>query len=260
MSSCNILDHLFSQAWVGFLSSSHLNIWSTTKATVSSAWNSILSAVSNQSWLCQIWVDFYLQVGWLVSSVGEDVSEQLNANVGAADVLDEPSINEFFHSLPGILVWDWVLNHDWLWNGWVVGHAWWVSHVEWNKFQWHWEVNDVQVEVFQSKIFQSLSACSFYVLWSMVCIPKLWGDEKILSLDNTLIDSSLNSLTTFLLISVGSSLVNKSVSSFDSFVTGIWKLVFCSLPCTISNSWHLLARWESDGFLRWSGGFHIFLK
>ena len=70
------------------------------------------------------------------------------------------------------------------------------------------------------------------MLFSMVSVPKLARDPKLLSFYEAFGYCLGDSIATFLLVSVIASLVNESVSSLDRLISRFGTFILWNLPAT----------------------------
>jgi hypothetical protein len=103
-------------------------------------------------------------------------------------------------------------------------------------------MDQVKIKVLNSQILESPHASSLDMLFSVIGIPKFAGNPKIFSFDNTFIDGLLDSITSFLFVSIVTGLINASVSGLgDGIVGAFGSLLFWNLPAAESDRWHFLA-------------------
>lgn len=69
--------------------------------------------------------------------------------------------------------------------------------------------------------------------------PELGDNEELLTLHETVLDGTCNSLTRFLLIAVITSTVEQSIASLDRIVDLVGTGVVVNLPQAKSDCWHL---------------------
>jgi len=107
---------------------------------------------------------------------------------------------------------------------------WWVSSFEGDELQRNWEMDQVKVQVFNTKVFEGLLTSHLDMFLSMECVPQLAGDPEILSGYQAFINGFLDSLTALFLIAVVTCLVNAPVSRFDGTVDGVSHLFLWDFP------------------------------
>ncbi len=167
---------------------------------------------------------------WLDGRVVEYFSELGSADVGAADASDQALLDELLQGEPCLVIGGlFLLDHAWLVG---VVPAGWVPDLEWHELDVHWEVNQIQVEVVQLQVSQSLLQSWLHVLLLVVGIPKLRSHEQVLSLDKAVVEGSLDTLTDFLLIAVVTGSVQASVTDLNGVVDDLGDDVSGDLPET----------------------------
>lgn len=72
-----------------------------------------------------------------------------------------------------------------------------------------------KVDVVQTHVVERSLERWHDVLSSVIGVPELGGDEEVLSLDETLTDSLLDSLANLLLVTIVTGSVKESVTSLD---------------------------------------------
>jgi len=85
------------------------------------------------------------------------------------------------------------------------------------------------------------------ILFTVVVIPELCSDEDILSIDQALINSLSDTLTSLTFVLVVVSSVKEPVADFDRFVNIICSRLFRDLPEAETNKGHFIARSKLDG-------------
>jgi hypothetical protein len=84
----------------------------------------------------------------------------------------------------------------------VIGPAWWVADRRIDILQADWEVDVVEVEVFESPVCKLLSADWLNVLLLVEGVPELADNEKLFALDDTVCNCAGDTLAGFNLVSV----------------------------------------------------------
>lgn len=83
-------------------------------------------------------------------------------------------------------------------------------------------MNEVQVQVVQAQLPQTLVQCLLDT--SVECAPQLGGDKQILPLDDTGVNSLLDTLPDLLFVLVATGAINMTVSSLDGMEDGPFDL------------------------------------
>jgi hypothetical protein len=117
----------------------------------------------------------------------------------------------------------------------MVSPLWWVVMLEWNVLERNWEMNQVEIDIVETEVIKCSLACWFNELLSVLGIPEVAGDKEILSLDDALINGSLDALTAFFLVTIYSCLINQSVAQLDGVVNAISAFCLIDLPASKTN-------------------------
>lgn len=110
-------------------------------------------------------------------------------------------------------------------------------------------MDEVEVEVLEPPVGQTLAARGLDVLSSVVRVPKLGDDEQVLAFDKALGDGTRDAGTTLLLVGVVGRAVQKAVARLDGVVHLVGRDVGRHLPQAEAGEGHRVARLESDGGL-----------
>ena len=106
----------------------------------------------------------------------------------------------------------------------------WVALLDWDVLDCAGEVNQEEINVIETKVSQRLLAGLSNVLRAVESIPKFSSDEEVFSLHNTLINSSLDTLTSFDFVKIDGSGIDAPVASLDGLVDAISGLRPWDLP------------------------------
>lgn len=118
-------------------------------------------------------------------------------------------------------------------------------------------MDQIQIQVAALQVIQGSLEADWHVFFSVAIVPQLASDEKLFSLDDSIIECSLDAITNLFLVSVVDGLIDTSVSSFNGSVYSVSGLVIIDLPATESNGWHSassIGKWDVLQIL----GFHLF--
>lgn len=236
-SGSNILDNGIVIGSLFLFSITEADVSWGAQAAVTGDSDSVREAVFDKSWLSIQWMELDLEDRWFDLGVGEDISDQRGTHVTDADGLNETLVVELLHGSPRLVNWHWIFKHGTV-ALWMIGPLWWVMVLEWNVLERNWEMNQVEVDVVEAEVLEGPLASWLDVLLSMLGVPELGGDEEILTLDDTLIDGSLDALTGFLFVAIYGSLINESVAQLDGIVNAIGAFVVIDLPASEANCWH----------------------
>ena len=205
-------------------------------------------------------MNFDLINGWFDSAVGKDVTQHADWEVRNTDIFDFASIVEGFHCLPGLMNWYGIFIHTFAPVVDILWPCWWVNLVKWDIFQRDWEMDEVEVEVTTLQVSQGSLEADWNMLLSVASVPQLGSDEEFLSLNNSIIERLLDSITNFLFVTVMDSLIKASVSILNGSVYNISALFVWDLPASQTNEWHGASTVCKRDFL-WnvSSCFHLYL-
>jgi hypothetical protein len=130
-----------------------------------------------------------------------------------------------------------------------------IANIKGDKLETDWEVDEVEIKIVQTKVFQTLLTCSCHMLRSMEGVPQLGGDKQVFPLTNPSIYCSLDALTNLenlsssqrmyfitifphlFLISIVTSTINMFVAKSDHLLYQVSCSIFLNLPASKSNSW-----------------------
>ena len=156
------------------------------------------------------------------------------ANIAEANITDESFSHEGLHSLPCLLVGDTsVENHprfSSIHARIVVDPFRRISRLDWDERLRNREMNQVQVKVINSKISHRLLTGKFDMFWTMEGVPELRHYKKIFPRADVFFDSSFDTLSCLLLISVVTCGIEQPVSILDSVVYNIGARLLWHLP------------------------------
>jgi len=97
------------------------------------------------------------------------------------------------------------------------------------------EVDEVEIEVFQSPVLELELASGLDVFLGMESIPELGSNPDVFTLDEASINGLLNAITSLLLVAVVSSTVQETVAGLDGVKDGVGALRLGNLPETKAN-------------------------
>lgn len=124
-----------------------------------------------------------------------------------------------------------------------------------------WERNPY-IEVVELQLGQGVIKSSLDILWGVLVIPQLGGDEDVLSLQaGNISECALDALADFLLVAVDLGQVKVTVADLESLIDTVADLAGSGLPGAVPNTGDGMARVESDGLAEghfagfWGGDF-----
>ena len=208
--------------------------------------HSFLLGHAEESLLAEEGVHLDLERVRLFCGVGHDLADHARAHIADANVPDEARSLETLHGFVGLLV-----SHTFVYDhlrgitdkGWVsVLPLRRILGLNWNELNGEGEVNEVQVQVLNSEVSQTLTASELDMLGAMERIPKLGDNEEVFSCANTLLNGPCNALTNLDFITVVTGAIEKSVAFLDGCVDDIGADSLVQLPKTKSKLGHLDAR------------------
>lgn len=153
----------------------------------------------DQRLLSKVWVVLDLEGGGQNTSVAEKVEDQSSVVVADTNALGKALVNELLHGLPcvgksslagGDVLATLVLPAGRVADGGV------------DVLQGNWEVDNEEVKVVDAPVLELLVADRLDALLVVEGVPELGDDEKLLTLDKTVLDGAGNTLTALLLIAV----------------------------------------------------------
>lgn len=110
-----------------------------------------------------------------------------------------------------------------------------------------WERNPY-IEVVELQLGQGVIKSSLDILWGVLVIPQLGGDEDVLSLQaGNISECALDALADFLLVAVDLGQVKVTVADLESLIDTVADLAGSGLPGAVPNTGDGMARVESDG-------------
>jgi hypothetical protein len=152
-------------------------------------------------------MDLDLKDGWLYLGIRPNISDQSGSHIADTNSLDHTLFLKSLHGSPCLVHW-YQINENFAISFWMVIPEYWVFLILWNVLERYWEMNQIEVDIFETKVIKAPLAGWFNVLFSMICIPELSGDKEIFPLDDALINGPLDTLTTLLLVTVYGCLIN----------------------------------------------------
>lgn len=169
-----------------------------TEGGVGSDGDALLLGVVDQGLLGEVRVVLDLESGGADASVAEEVHQQLRAEVAHTDAAGELLLDEGLHGGPGLL------------NGGVgqldlvlgVGPAGRVADLGSHILEGDGEVDNVQVEVVNAQVLELLAGNGLDLLLVVEAVPQLGDEEKVLTLDETVLDGASDTLADLNLVAV----------------------------------------------------------
>ena len=70
-----------------------------------------------------------------------------------------------------------------------------IANIKVDKLETDWKMDEVEINIVQSKVLQTLLTCSCHMLRSMEGVPQLGGDKQVFPLTNPTIYCSLDAIT-----------------------------------------------------------------
>lgn len=95
-----------------------------------------------------------------------------------------------------------------------------------------WPMHQIKVQIWNTHVCQRLVKGRLYILWRMLAVPELAGNEDVFPWDSRLSDSLAN----FSLILVDGCAVKVAISLFQCNFDSTLDLMWRRLPCTETNS------------------------
>lgn len=141
-----------------------------------------------------------LENSWNDLCATDDLEDQGSAKVGDTNALCESLLDQCLHSCPGSG--DWSL--DWL-NISVLATvcpSWWVTDLWVNISESDWEMDVVEIEVVNAKVCKLLAGNWLDAVVLGEGTPKLGDNEEVLTLYESVLDSSGETLSGLLLVTV----------------------------------------------------------
>mmetsp|Transcript_50334 Transcript_50334/g.81606 ORF Transcript_50334/g.81606 Transcript_50334/m.81606 type:complete len:244 (-) Transcript_50334:14-745(-) len=179
---------------------------------------------------------------WRYSRNRAQVLEQLHVEVADADVSHKSGLHELFHPSPSVVDADTLIHlHLWLWRRRIMNPFWRVTRFERHKLERDRKVDQIQVQVLQSKVREVfLTGCSD-VFPSVVRVPELGSDPKVCPGAHTSLDGSLDTLSNLFLVAVIASAVDVAVACPNGILDDLRRLAPFNLPCAQPDHWHEVA-------------------
>ena len=123
-----------------------------------------------------------MEDGRLDSGVSKDVPQSLAVPVAPPDVPDQPFVHEALHGRPGVSHRYRLELHPLLLRAGVVYPLGRVADIEGDELEADGEVYEVEVEIVEAEVLETLPACGLHMLRVVVSVPQLRGHEQILPL------------------------------------------------------------------------------
>lgn len=187
-----------------------------------------LLAESNEFLLGEVGVELDLVDGGLDASVAEDVNQERALEVGNTDVLSKTRLADLLHGFPGLTDGD-LGRVDLAVETPPLRR---VLGLNGNILEGDGEVDEVEVEVINAPELELVPDELVCALLLVVGVPELRSDENFLALDDSVLDSTSETLTSLLLVSVVTSTVEETVAGLQGVVDGICALGAGNLPET----------------------------
>ena len=93
-------------------------------------------------------------------------------------------------------------------------------------------MNEVQVNIVDSKISHRLLAGRLDMLWAMESVPKFRNNEKVLSFADAFVEGSFDSLACLFFVAIVCGRVEHSIASFDGAIDNVSAYVTWHFPET----------------------------
>lgn len=141
---------------------------------------------------------FDLEGGWGDLGVAEEIHEELAVEIADADGFGHAFAHKLLHGRPCLLDGSVAGNNILT----IVGEAGWVSLGGIDIFQGDWEVDDVEVEIVNTPVFELLFADGLDAVMVVEGIPEFGYEEEVGAFDNAFFDGAGDTLAGFFLVAV----------------------------------------------------------
>ena len=144
-------------------------------------------------------MNFDLEHGWLDLSAIENLSNHARVDVAESNVLDQTLADKVLHRMPSLLICHTLINNDSGCSLVVLGvHVlplWGIQLLDWHELHWDWEMDQIEIQIVNTQVGQSLPAGQLNMLWSVESVPKLGDNKEVFSLAEAIVEGSLDSLS-----------------------------------------------------------------
>lgn len=197
--------------------------------------NVVLLAEVDETLLGKVRVVLDLESGRSDLGVAEEVEHEGTVVVGDTDALGETLADQLLHCL--VCLGEGSLGESDLVV--LVGPAGRVADAGVDILQGDGEVDDVQVKVVNAQVCELLLGNGLDLVGIVERVPELGNEEQLLTLDESVLDGTGNTLANLLLVAVVAGTVKESVSNLDGVVDSVGASVVVDLPETETNERHL---------------------
>ena len=141
---------------------------------------------------------FDLECSWSDLCVAEEVHEELTVEITDTDGFGHALANKLLHGRPSLLNGGFAGNNILA----VEGETGWVSLRGVDVFQRNWEVDNVEVEIVDTPVFELLFADGLDAIMVVEGVPEFGYEEEIGAFDNAFFDGAGDTLAGFLFVAV----------------------------------------------------------